>query len=144
MGSDPIPSGGVTALTVNSGNTPLTLTTAQLLTGTLIVNCDDTGTLTLPTATLIMAGCPGLSIGSKLRVEIINHGDQTLTVAVGTGITNKVLTSGSGTVTSVLTMTTLVSKRFLLVCTGLANPSDPTTSNTFDLYAYGSLAAAVA
>ena len=127
-------------ITVTTALTPLTLTAAQVLKKLLPVDCQDTGTVTLPTAALLGAAMPGIDIGDVVAFEIINFGDTTLTVAVGTGITSKVITTKS----AVLTIVTLASKQFRLVCTGIANPSDPSQAYAFDLYAFGSTAAACA
>jgi len=137
--SPPIPKRDVSTITVTSGTTPLTCTTTQLLKGLLPVDCQDTGTLTLPTATLIAAAVPGIEVGSCIDFTIINFGAQTLTLAVGTGITAKVIT----TKTTALTITTLQSDRFWLVCTALDGVSGSVT-NTFDLYGSGPTAAAAA
>ena len=123
-------------VTVTTGTT--TLTAAQLLKKLIPVNCTDTGTLALPTADLIMAGCPGLSVGMMLEFQFINFGDSTVTIAVGTGITNKVIDS----VDAVLTVATHEALRMALVVTAVASPSAPSLSNTFDLYGYGVTAAA--
>lgn len=131
--------GAPTSMDVTSGTTPVTLTVAQLLTGFLVVDCQDTGTITLPTATLLVNAIPGIAKDDVFDFHVINEGDSTLTVAVGTGITAKVL---AASVSPVLTLGTLTSKLFRLVCTAVANPSDPSTSNTFDLYVLD-LAAAV-
>jgi len=127
-------------ITVTSGTTPVTLTAAQLLKKLIPVDCQDAGTLTLPTATLIGAACEGLYVGDVLAVQVINFGDATLTIAVGSGITAKTITG----VTTVLTIVAYASKRFWLVCTATAKPSDPSSAYTFDLYGSGSTAAAVA
>ena len=137
--SPPIPKRDVSTITVTSGTTPLTCTTTQLLKGLLPVDCQDTGTLTLPTATLIAAAVPGIEVGSCIDFTIINFGDTNLTLAVGTGITAKVIT----TKTTALTIATLQSDRFWLVCTALDGVSGSVT-NTFDLYGSGPTAAAAA
>ena len=126
--------GVVATITVGSGTTPLTLTAAQLLVGLLPLNCTDTGTLTLPTATLLAAAIPGIAVGNWFEFTIVNYGDSTATVAVGTGITSKVIDSESAILT---TLATHVGARFALVCTGVAKVNDPSTSNTFDLYLLG-------
>ena len=140
LGGPPVIDQTVATITVTSGTTPVTLTGSQLVVGLIPVDCQDTGTVTLPTATLIAAAIPGLKKGSWFAATFINFGDTTLTIAVGTGITAKVIT----TKTTALTLTTVQSDTFYFVCTGVANPSDPSTSNTFDLYATGPTAAAAA
>jgi hypothetical protein len=139
-GSVVINPGAVATITVGSGTTPLTLTAAQILVGLLPVNCTDTGTLTLPTAALLNAAIPGVAVGNWFSFELINFGDSTVTVAVGTGITAKVIDSA----TAVLTTATNYSNVYHLVCTGVANPTDPSKSDTWDLYGMGTTAAAVA
>lgn len=140
LGGVPIINKTVATITVTSGTTPVTLTAAQLLVGLIPVDCQDTGTITLPTAALLNAAIPGVNKGCWFETTWINFGDTTLTVAVGTGITAKVIT----TKTTALTLTTLQSDLFYFVCTGVANPSDPSTSDTWDLYATGPHAAAAA
>ena len=120
-----------THLHVTSGTTPVTLTAAQLLTQRLNVDCQDTGTLTLPTADLLAAAIPGLAKDQGFDFWVVNEGDSALTIAVGTGITLKVLTNS---VDGIVTVATMTSGLFSLVCTGIADPSDPSKSNTFDLY----------
>ena len=137
--SPPIPKRDVSTITVTSGTTPLTCTTTQLLKGLLPVDCQNTGTLTLPTATLIAAAVPGIEVGSCIDFTIINFGDTNLTLAVGTGITAKVIT----TKITALTIASLKSDRFWLVCTALDGVSGSVT-NTFDLYGSGPTAAAAA
>ena len=125
-------------LVVTSGTTPLTLTAAQLLTGFIQIDTQDAATLTLPTATLILAAVPGMAVDDVLDFTIVNDGDSTLTVAVGTGITNKVL---AASVDAVLTIATCASRTFKLVCTAVANPSGQSQSDTFDLYGISQSAA---
>ena len=144
LGGIPLPYAPSVYVLANSATTPVTATAAQILSGMLRVNCDDTATLTLPTATLLNAAIEGIYVGMCFEFSIINSGDTTLTVAVGTGITNKLMTQASTTVSAVLTIVSNASKRFRLECTGVANPSDPSTSDAWDLLAYGSVAAAVA
>ena len=127
-------------ITVTTGTTPVTMTTAQLLTKVIPVDCQDTGTLTLPTAKLIGTTYEGIYVGDVIPFILINFGDTTLTLAVGTGITAKVIT----TKTTALTLTQYQSGRFWLVCTAVAIPSDPSSAYTFDLYGSGPTSAAVA
>jgi hypothetical protein len=114
-----------------------TLTAAQLLKKLIPLNCSSGATLTLPTADLIVAAMPGIGVGDVLEVQFINPGSSTATLAEGTGITNKVIDSED----AILTIATHQSLRIALVCTAIANPSDPSTSNTFDLYGYGQVTA---
>ena len=120
----------LSTITVTSGTTPVTLTAAQVLKGFLPVDCQDTGTSTLPTATLLNAAIEGVEVGTSFAFTIWNGGDSTLTLAVGTGITAKTVDSES----AVLTNATHCGSTFLLSCTGVANPSDPSTSDSWDLY----------
>jgi|WetSurSiteA1Bulk_404760.scaffolds.fasta_scaffold100211_2 hypothetical protein len=138
LGGVPIVKGPVATITVGSGTTPLTLTAAEVLVGLLPVNCTDTGTLTLPTAALLVAAMPGIAVGNYFEFNLINFGDSTVTVAVGTGITAKVIDSA----TAVLTTATNYSNRYFLVCTGVA--ANGSSSDSFDLYGMGTTAAAVA
>lgn len=121
--------GGTTAMTV-----------AELLQKTQILDCQDAHTWTLPTAAAINAAIPGVAVGAVIELEVINYGDATCTLAVNTGVTTPTVAG----VAAVLTVVTLASKRFKLVCTGKANPSDPSTSDSWVLYGFGSTAAAVA
>jgi hypothetical protein len=117
-----------------------TLTPAEILGGLLTLDVEDAQSATLPTAALLNAAIPGVEVGTSFQFDVINFGDTTLTIVVGTGITAK---SISG-VAAVLTLVANASKRFRLVCTGVANPSDPSKTDTWDLYGFGSLAAATA
>ena len=125
---------------VTTATTPVTMTVAQLLGGLLAVDCQDAGTLTTPTAALINAAIPGAAVGVSFEVDVINYGDTTLTIGLGTGVTKVTI----ATVAAVMTIVTLASKRFRFVCTGVANASDPSSSDAWVVYAFGSTAAAVA
>ncbi len=125
---------------VTTATTPVTMTVAQCLGGLLAVDCQDAGTLTLPTATLLNAAIPGVAPGCSFELDVVNYGDSTLTIGLGTGITKTTI----ATVAPVMTMLTLVSKRFRLVCVSVASPSDPSTSDAWTVWAFGSTAAAVA
>jgi len=72
---------------VTTATTPVTMTVAQLLGGLLAVDCQDAGTLTTPTAALINAAIPGAAVGVSFEVDVINYGDTTLTIGLGTGVT---------------------------------------------------------
>lgn len=111
----------------------IALTAAQLFKKYLLFNSSDNGTLTLPTADAIMAGCPGLNVGDVFEFVIVVYGNHTVTLAVNTGITNKLIDSED----AILTVATHIAQRFALICTAKANPSDPSTSNTFDLIGFG-------
>lgn len=116
-----------TAKTVSSGtSTTPTWTAADLLSGLIVVNCDDAGTATFPTATLLNAAINGVSVGTSFQVLIRNTGDSTLTVAAGTGGT-----LATGNTNTVLTVQT---RGFLFVVTGVKSPTDPSTSDTYTCY----------
>lgn len=125
---------------VTTGTTPVTMTVAQLLGGLLAVDCQDAGTLTTPTAALISAAIPGPSVGCSFEVDVINYGDTTLTIGLGTGVTKVTI----ATVAAVMTIVTLASKRFRFVCTAVAKGDDPASADAWVVYAFGSTAAAVA
>lgn len=128
-----------TGIVITTALTPVTMTAAQLLTGLLIVDCQDAGTLTLPTATLLNAAIPGVAVGTILEFSAVNYGDTTLTIGLGTGITKTTIAG----VAAVMTLATLVSKRFRLECTGV-NGVNGATADAWVVWAFGSIAAAVA
>lgn len=117
-----------------------TLTAAEVLGGLLTLDVDDAQSATLPTAALLSAAIPGVEVGSSISLEIINFGDATLTVVVGTGITAKSISSAA----AVLTVATLASLRLRLVCTEVATTMVPGSADAWDLYGFGSTAAACA
>jgi len=125
---------------VTTATTPVTMTVAQLLGGLLAVDCQDAGTLTTPTAALINAAIPAPAVGRSFEVDVVNYGDTTLTIGLGTGVT-KVTIAG---VSAVLTIVTLASKRLRFVCTGVAKGDDPSSADAWVVYAFGSTAAAAA
>jgi hypothetical protein len=133
LGGVPLVYAPLETISVTTGNTPVTLTAAQLLIGVLPVNCANNGVLKLPTAAALNAGIPGVEVGTGLHVWIVNPGAATCTLAINTGITNKSIDSDI----AVLAMTTHTAGHYYLVCTGVANPSDPSTSDTWDLYGFG-------
>lgn len=125
---------------VVSGVATTDMPMASLLAGFLPLDVQDAHTWTLPTAAAINAAIPGVHVGSSFDLEIINYGDSTLTLAVNTGVTTPTIAG----VAAVMTVVTLASKRFRLCCTGVANPGDPSTSDSWTIYGFGSTAAAVA
>jgi|KBSMisStaDraftv2_1062788.scaffolds.fasta_scaffold156335_2 hypothetical protein len=129
------PTMGVTQMTVTTATTPVQMTTAQLLQGLLPVDCQDAGSITTPTAAAIVAAIPGCQVGTAFDLDVVNYGDTTLTLALGTGVTKTTI----ATVSAVLTMVTLVSKKFRFVVTNTTAGSEAVT-----VWAFGSLAAAVA
>lgn len=135
-----LPVKGVAQQVLTTGGGVVTMTAAQALQGLLPCDCQDAQTITLPTAALLNAGIPGVAAGTSFDLDIINYGDTTLTVGLGTGITKTTI----ATVAAVMTIATLCSKRFTLICTSVANPSDPSTSDAWTVWAHGSIAAAVA
>lgn len=118
----------------------VTMTPAELLTGFAVVDTQDAQTWTLPTAALLNAAIPGVEVGSSFDFSVVNYGDTTLTIGLGTGITKTTI----ATVAAVMTIATLCAKRFRLVCTGVANPSVQGSADSWVVYAFGSTAAAVA
>lgn len=128
-----------TGIVVSTGSGVVTLTAAQILTGFLAIDCQDAQTANLPTATLLNAAIPGVEVGDVIELAIVNYGDSTLTVGLGTGITKTTLAS----VAAVMTLATLVSKRFRLECTSIAGQNGATT-DAWVVWAFGSTAAAVA
>lgn len=128
----------LTPATVTVAAAGVTLTAAQLLKKLIPLNCTDAGNLTLPTADAIVAAIPGIGIGDAFEVQFINYGDSTATVVIGTGMTNVVIDSED----AVLTVGTHQSLRLALSCTSVTDPSDPSKSNTFNLYGFGAHTAA--
>lgn len=65
-----------------------TYTAAQVLGGIIVRDCAGASrTDTFPTAALLVAAIPGVSVGDTLRVHIINGSDaaETITLAAGSG-----------------------------------------------------------
>lgn len=106
-----------------------TVTAADLLGGLILATKAGAATITLPTATLLNAAIPGAAVGKSFEFYVRNTGNNTYTVAVGTGGT-----SASG---NTLTVATVSTRIFLLRITGVANGSDPTSSDTYTLYSLG-------
>ena len=144
MGFGPIVKTVVTAATMTTGGGVRTATIAELRGGILVLNVDDAQTLTLPTAALLNAGIPGATAGanglgaSTFRFLIVNTGDATLTVAVGTGGSLVVGNSKS----TVATVATNASKEFIVRVTGVLKAGD--SSDSYTVYSHGSVAASVA
>lgn len=127
-----------TSQVLTTATTPVTMTAAQALQGVIPCDCQDAATFTLPTAALLNAAIPGVQVGTSFDLDIINYGDTTLTIGLGTGITKTTI----ATVAAVLTIVTLASKRLTLVCTGVLANGD--AADAWVVWAHGSLAAAVA
>lgn len=106
-----------------------TVTTAELLGGLLIDTKNGAETLTLPTAALVNAAVPGAAVGKSFVFYVRNTGNNTTTVAVGTGGT-----SASG---NTLTIATVNTRLFLLLITAVANGADPSSSDAYTLYSLG-------
>ena len=106
-----------------------TVTTTELVGGLLIDSKNGAETLTLPTAALLNAGVPGAQAGKSFVFYVRNIGNNTTTVAVGTGGT-----SASG---NTLTVATLSTRIFLLVITAVASGDNPSSSDTYTLYSLG-------
>ena len=135
FGTVAFPTNAATSQVVTSATTPVTLTTAQIMQGILPVDCQDAGSITTPTAAAIVAAINGCQIGTSFDLDVVNYGDTTLTMALGTGVTKTTIAS----VAAVLTMVTLVSKRFKFIVTNVTPGSEAVT-----IWAFGSTAAAVA
>ncbi len=133
----PIPKRVITAFTMTS-SVARTVTAAELLGGILVVNCDDAQTMTLPTAALLNAAIPACAAGVAFDIDIINVGDTTMTVAVGTGGTLVVGNSNS----TVATLVRQASKRLTILVTGVTQNGD--ASDSYTVIGYGSIAAATA
>jgi hypothetical protein len=139
MGGIPLPLKTPTLMTLTTGGGVRTLTAAEVLGGLLVVNCDDAQTATLPTAALLLASMPGAAVGQSFDVDLINTGDTTVTVAVGTGGT---LATGSNSKSTVATVVSNAAKRFTIRITSMIAYGD--TSDGYLVYGFGSTAAAVA
>jgi len=129
------PTNTATAQVVTTATTPVQLTTAQLFQGILPVDCQDAGSITTPTAAAIVAAIQGCQVGTSFDLDVVNYGDTTLTLALGTGVTKTTI----ATVAAVLTLVTLVSKRFKFIVT-----NNVVGSEAVVVWAFGSTAAAVA
>lgn len=138
MGNNPIVDVVPVVITVsNSVNTTRTMTAAEVLGGLWIINCDDANTATLPTAALLNAAIPGVRANTVVFFDIINIGDATLTIAVGTGGTLVVGNSKS----TVATIAAAASKRFMLRVTAVKQIDG---SDAYMVLSFGSVAASVA
>jgi hypothetical protein len=106
-----------------------TVTATELLGGLLIDSKAGAETLTLPTAALLNAAVPGAQAGKSFIFYVRNTGNNTTTVAAGTGGTN---VSGN-----TLTIATLSTRIFLVRITAVSNSVDPASTDTYDLYSLG-------
>lgn len=106
-----------------------TVTAADLLGGLILATKAGAATITLPTAILLNAAIPAPAVGRSFEFFVRNTGNNTYTVAVGSGGT-----SASG---NTLTVATLSTRVFLLRITGVANGVDPSSSDSYTLYSTG-------
>lgn len=135
FGTVALPMKTATSQVVTTATTPVQLTAAQILQGLLPVDCQDAGSITTPTAAAIVAAINGCQVGQSFELDVINYGDQTLTLALGTGVTKTTIAS----VAAVLTIVTLAAKRFVFIVTNVTPGSEAVV-----VWAFGSTAAAVA
>lgn len=129
------PTMGVTSIVASTGSGVVTLTTAQAMQGLLPVDCQDAQSITTPTAALIVAAINGCQVGQAFDLDVVNYGDSTLTMALGTGVTKTTIAG----VAAVLTLVTLAAKKFRFIVTNVTPGSEAVT-----IWAFGSTAAAVA
>lgn len=115
--------------TVTSYSDTATVTATELLGGLLIDTKNGAATLTLPTAALLNAAVPAAAAGKGFVFYVRNTGNDTCTVAVGTGGT-----SASG---NTLTIATLSTRLFLLLITGVASDGVVGSADTYTLYSLG-------
>lgn len=138
LSSVSLPKKTATQQVLSTAGGVVTMTVAQALQGILPIDCQDAQTITLPTAALLNAGIPGVQVGTSFDLDIVNYGDTTITIGLGTGVTKTTI----ATVAAVMTLVTLASKRLTLICTGVALQGD--AADAWVVWAHGSLAAAVA
>jgi len=137
--SGPIFPNGVTVSNVlTTGGGVETMTTAELLKGLLVADCQDAQTWTLPTAALLRAAIPGCVVGTVYEFSVVNYGDTTLTIGLGTGITVTTI----ATKAAIAEVGTLTAKRFRLECTSIANQNVPGSSDAWVLWTIGAGTAA--
>lgn len=129
------PTKTATLVTLTTAGGVVTLTVAQILAGLLRCDCQDAQTMTTPTAAQLIAAINGCLVGTSFDLDVVNYGDTTLTLGLGTGVT-KITVAG---VAAVVTLATLTAKRFTFICTNTTPGSEAFTVDSF-----GSTAAAVA
>ena len=112
-----------------SASNDIVLTAAQLLGGLLIQSKNGATNNTLPAASAISAAIPAPAVGMSFDFALRNTGNNTATVVVGTGIN-----SVTG---NTLTVATVNTRLFRLVCTGVASQAVVGSSDTYDLYSLG-------
>jgi hypothetical protein len=116
-------------VTVTTFASDSAVTPAQVLGGLIIDTEAGAASFTLPTATELNAAINGPVVGTAIDFALRNTGNNTATLVVGTGIT-----SASG---NTLTVATLSTRHFKLVCTGVLSASVEGSSNTYALYSMG-------
>lgn len=116
-------------VTATSYSADATVTAAELLGGLLIDTKNGAVTLTLPTAALLNAAIPGAATGCSFEFAVRNTGNNTCTVAVGTG--------GTSATGNTLTVATVNTRLFLLRVTGVASDGVPGSSDSYTLYSMG-------
>lgn len=130
-----IPSMAQYTQVLTTGGGAITMTAAQVLAGLVRASTTNAQTLNTPTAAAIVAAINGCQVGNSFDLDIINYGASTLTVGLGVGVTTPTVAA----VACVLTLATLVSKRFKFIVTNVTPGSE-----AVEVYAFGSIAAAVA
>lgn len=128
----------VDVITLTTAGGVRTLTAEEVLSGLLVINCDDAQTATLPTAALLLAAMPGATTYQSFDLDVLNVGDTTLTIAVGTGGTLTV----NASVATVNTIVAKASKRFTIRISGMTK--EGATSDSYVVYGHGSIGAATA
>jgi hypothetical protein len=123
----------LTVTTVTAGTTA-TLTAAQLLGGLILHDPTGAGTDTTDTAANIIAAMQGAAVGQGFYFDLVNiaDGNETITVAAGTGVTLATYSPATGT----YTVGQNNGKRFLCVITALANLSG-TVAAAVTIYSLG-------
>lgn len=133
--SGPVIQKGVTVSNVlTTGGGVETMTAAEVLKGLLVVDCQDAQTWTLPTAALLNAAIPGVEVGNYVEFTVVNYGDTTCTIALGSGITQTTIDSELG----ILTIATHIGARFRLECTGVATQAVQGSTDSWVLWTIGS------
>lgn len=114
MGSIPLPT--VTVTTVTAGTTA-TLTAAQMLGGLILHDPTGAATDTTDTAANIINAMPGAAVGQSFQFDLVNiaDGNETITVAAGTGVTLATYSPATGT----YTVGQNNGKRFLVIIAAL-------------------------
>lgn len=115
----PINPGLPTTLTRTATTGTQVMSVAQALGGVLVCNTTDAGTLNFPAAADLAAGIQGVHVGTAVLLTILNNGDSTLTVGVGTGGT---LFTGT-----TATQATVTVKQWIAVFTNVTSGSEAYT-----------------